>query len=54
MAVYAVAEEILTNETIVKMVNAKLGDTLIINKIKNSKTNFDLSTNAIINLKKTG
>lgn len=54
MAVYVVAEEILTNETIIKMVNAKLGESLIINKIKNSKTNFDLSTDAIIKLKEVG
>ena len=54
MAVYVVAEEILTNETVVKMVNAKLGDTLIIGKIKSSKTNFDLSTDAIIKLKQAG
>lgn len=54
MTAYVVAEEILTNETVVKMVKAKLGDTLIIGKIKTSKTNFDLSTDAIINLKSVG
>jgi len=48
------AEEILTNETVVKMVKDKLGDTLIIGKIKASKTNFDLSTDTIINLKQAG
>ena len=54
MAVYVIAEEILTNETVVKMASAKLGDTLIIGKIKSSKTNFDLSTDAIIKLKEAG
>jgi hypothetical protein len=47
-------EESITNETIVKMVNAKVGDTLVIRKIRTSKTSFDLSTDAIINLKKEG
>lgn len=54
MAVYVVAEEVLTNETVVKMVKAGLEDSIIINKVKNSKNNFDLSTDAIIELKKQG
>lgn len=41
-------EEVVTNETIIKMVTAKLGDMVIISKIKNSKTNFDTSTDTII------
>lgn len=47
-------EEIVTNSVIIDMVKAKLGETIIINKIKNSKTNFDLSTNTLIKLKEAG
>lgn len=47
-------KEVLTNETIIKMVKANLGETIIISKIKNSKTNFDLSTDGIIKLKEAG
>lgn len=54
MAVYVFAEEILTNETVVSMVKAKFGETLIISKIKSSKNKFDVSTDAIIELKNQG
>lgn len=48
---FAQDTEVLTNNTIIKMVKAKLGEDVIINKIKNSKTNFDLSTDGLISLK---
>lgn len=54
MTISAFAEEILTNEMIIKMMSANLGDTLIINKIKSSKNNFDLTIDAIIKLKQVG
>ncbi|MBI5875218.1 MAG: hypothetical protein HZB81_05145 [Deltaproteobacteria bacterium] len=47
-------EEIITNASVIKMVKAKLGESLIINKISSSKTNFDLSTDGLINLKTAG
>lgn len=47
-------EEVLTNETIIKMVKADLGEAIIISKIKNSKINFDLSTDGILKLKEAG
>lgn len=47
-------EEVLTNETIIKMVKANLGEPIIISKIENSKINFDLSTDGIIKLKEAG
>lgn len=50
----AVDNELLTNDSVLKMVRAKLGDTLIISKIKNSKNDFDISTSAIITLKENG
>lgn len=47
-------EDIVTNVSVVKMVKAKLGDALIMSKIKGSKTNFDLSTDGLIKLKEAG
>lgn len=47
-------KEVVTNKTVLKMVRAELGDELIIKKIKTSKTDFDLSTDAIIELKEAG
>ena len=47
-------EEVVTNNTILDMVKAKLGETIIINKIKSSKTNFHLSTNTLIKFKEAG
>ena len=47
-------EEIVTNSVVIDMVKAKLGEAIIINKIRSSKTNFDLSTDALIKLKKAG
>ena len=43
--------EVLNNATVVKMVEAKLGDELIISKIKSSPSNFDTSIDAILKLK---
>ena len=46
------AEEILTNESIIKMVGAGLGADLITEKIKEAtKTDFDLSTDGLVALK---
>jgi hypothetical protein len=45
--------EVLTNETITALVQKGLGSTIIINKIKTSKTNFDVSTDALIKLKES-
>ncbi len=45
---------ILTNADILKMVAAKLGDEVIIGKIKNSPGNFDTSIDAVLKLKAAG
>lgn len=45
--------EILTNETVTLLVQKGLGSSIIINKIKTSKTNFDVSTDALIKLKES-
>lgn len=46
--------EVLTNQSIIKMVNAKVSDDIIIAKIRQSKTRFDLSTDGIVQLKTEG
>jgi tetratricopeptide (TPR) repeat protein len=48
------AAEILTNDSVVTMVKAGLGDELIISKVKISQGQFDLSTNGILKLKSDG
>jgi hypothetical protein len=42
--------EVLTNETIMKMVRANLNSLIIVSKIRTSKTKFDLSTDELIRL----
>lgn len=46
--------EILTNDTIISMVKAGLGESLIISKVKASQNQFELSTDNILKLKKEG
>ena len=46
--------EVLTNEAIISMIKAGLGEDLIIMKIKSSPNNFDLSTSNLVNLKQQG
>ncbi len=44
-------QEVLNNQTIIKLVKSKVGDELIINKINNSVCDFNIGTDALINLK---
>jgi hypothetical protein len=44
-------EEIMTNDEVISLVKAGLSSPIIVNKIRTSKTNFDLSTDALIKLK---
>jgi hypothetical protein len=44
----------LTNNDVVKMVQAQLGDSVIIAKIKSSRCEFDTSPDALISLKQAG
>jgi len=48
------AAELLTNDAIVTMVKAGLGEELIVNKIKISQGQYDLSTAALLRLKTDG
>lgn len=45
-----VQPDVVTNQTVFDMVNAKLPTDVIITKIQTSKTSFDLSTDALIKL----
>ena len=44
-------EEVMTNDEVISLTKAGLNKSIIINKIKTSKTAFDLSTNSLIKLK---
>src|SRR5215469_15800836 len=46
--------EVVTNQTVVDMVSAKLPADVIVTKIQTSKTNFDLSTDALVKLNQSG
>jgi hypothetical protein len=46
--------EVLTNSDVLKMAKVKLGDGIIINKIKTSACNFDTSVDALVKLKEAG
>jgi hypothetical protein len=48
------SEELLTNKAVIEMVAAKLPEEVIITKIQTSKTNFDFSTPALVELNKNG
>jgi len=55
-SVFAVAQdvaanEVLTNEKVITMVQAGLPASVIVNKIRNSKTNFNITTDELIRLK---
>jgi hypothetical protein len=45
---------VLTNEEIIKLVQAKLPDSVVLAKIKSSSCDFDTSTDALIKLKRAG
>ncbi|MEI8191996.1 MAG: hypothetical protein WCI75_19975, partial [candidate division NC10 bacterium] len=48
------AAEMLTNDSIVTMVKAGLGEELILGKIKISQGQYDVSTDGLVKLKKDG
>ena len=49
-----IAQEVLTNDSVVKMVKAGLPDAVIIQKIRASERKFDTSADALIKLKGAG
>jgi hypothetical protein len=44
-------EEVLTNDSVITLSKAGLSSTIIVNKIRSSKTNFNMSTDELIRLK---
>ncbi len=48
------AQEVITNQTVLQLHKAGLGKDIIIAKIDNSQCKFELSTNALLALKKAG
>jgi hypothetical protein len=52
-SIYA-QDEVMTNDEVISLSKAGLNPSIIINKIRTSKTNFDLSTDALIKLKQAG
>ena len=46
--------KVLTNQSIIEMAAAKLPEEIIITKIQTPKTNFDLSTPALVELNNSG
>ncbi|HXR38998.1 MAG TPA: hypothetical protein VN776_07895 [Terracidiphilus sp.] len=48
------SSDALTNRDVVKMARAKLGDGIILSKIKTSACNFDTSVDALVKLKEAG
>ncbi len=47
-------DETLTNDEVISLVKAGLSNAVVINKIRTSKSNFDLSTDSLIKLKQSG
>ena len=47
-------DETLTNDEVISLAKAGLSDSVIISKIRSSKSNFDLSTDSLIKLKQSG
>ncbi|MEO7674524.1 MAG: hypothetical protein ABIU09_10675 [Pyrinomonadaceae bacterium] len=48
------AQEAMTNAEVISLAKAGLNPSLIVGKIRTSKTNFDMSTDSLIALKKAG
>jgi hypothetical protein len=50
----AAQEETMTNDEVISLTKAGLASSVIVGKIRTSKTNFDMSTDALIKLKQAG
>jgi hypothetical protein len=47
-------EEVMTNDEVISLTKAGLANSIVIGKIRTSKTSFDMSTDALIKLKTAG
>lgn len=50
----AAQDDVMTNAEVISLSKAGLSSSIIVNKIRTSKTNFDLSTDSLIKLKQAG
>ena len=50
----SLAQEVLTNDSVIQMVKGGLPEAIVIAKIKSTATKFDLKTDSLLNLKKAG
>jgi len=50
----SLAQEVLTNDSVIQMVKAGLPEAVVIAKIKGTATKFDLKTDSLVGLKKAG
>src|SRR4029450_5338613 len=50
----ALAQETLTNESIMSMVKGGLSEAVVLARVRSGPANFDTSTNALLTLKKAG
>jgi len=53
-AATSLAQEVLTNDSVVQMIKAGLPESVVIAKIRSTATKFDLKTESLVNLKKAG
>lgn len=53
-AMPAAAQEVMNNDEVISLAKAGLNPSIIVGKIRSSKTNFDTSTDALIKLKQAG
>lgn len=54
MSSAALAQETMSNDEVISLTKAGLASSVIIGKIKTSKSNFDMSTDGLIKLKQSG
>ncbi|HXA98869.1 MAG TPA: hypothetical protein VN323_25120 [Candidatus Dormibacteraeota bacterium] len=50
----SIAQEVLTNDSVIQMIKAGLPEAVIIGKIKSTASKFDLKTDSLVGLKKAG
>jgi hypothetical protein len=50
----SIAQEVLTNDSVIQMVKAGLPEAVVIAKIKSTSSKFDLKTDSLVSLKKAG
>jgi hypothetical protein len=53
-AATSLAQEVLTNDSVVQMIKAGLPEGVVITKIRSTATKFDLRTESLVSLKKNG